>query len=247
MQLPGPIFDVILKACADRIDTRHQTPAELVAALREARREVDWEETTGRSKKTPPPPPAPSKIPPPPGKMPPAKAAPPPRAAPPAYAAQPAVVVSDPHKTEPRPPVLVVQSLANPEIVAAGRRVRLLGAGASFVHSPARLRVTVLPHVGLGSRMHVKGLNCFVTKSGSRPSSAVDIWADCDLQLTASDRAVLDTIQVHFGVVKEDVRTFQMQSGVLTVPLAVAPVSLVLDYGPGREIVLVYQRRRSAA
>jgi len=86
-----------------------------------------------------------------------------------------------------------------------------------------------------------------VTKSGSRPSSAVDIWADCDLQLTASDRAVLDTIQVHFGVVKEDVRTFQMQSGVLTVPLAVAPVSLVLDYGPGREIVLVYQRRRSAA
>lgn len=151
-------------------------------------------------------------------------------------------------------PVLVVQSLANPEMVAAGRRLRLvevprevvLGAGAGFVHSPARIRATLLPQMASDMRLHVKGLNCFTAKNGSRPSSAVDLWEDCDLELTAPDRSKLDLAQVHFGKVEDHARTFTLQAGVLRVPLAVAPLTLVLDYGPGREIILLYQKRGNA-
>ena len=214
--LPQAIRDVLTKACRDDVAKRFASADHLVMALREARRDIEWEESTARGHRA--------------GKGPDAPSA-------------------------PATPALVVQSLRNPEILAAGRRVRLvevphevvLGAGASFVQSPGRLRITVLPHAGMGSRLHVKGLNCFVAKGGGRSSSAVDVWADTQLELCGSDRVKLDLVQVHFGKIQDHVRTFRLESGALTVPLTVAPVSLVLDYGPGREIVLLYQKRRSSA
>src|SRR5688572_9319997 len=80
-------------------------------------------------------------------------------------------------------PILTLHNLSDTEIVAAGRRVRIvpcveqvdLGGENDAIQGPGRIRLTVLPDSDGNIRLHVRGLNCFVCKAGSRPSSAVDI------------------------------------------------------------------------
>ncbi len=217
MALDEPVREVIRHACRDDVGARIATPLALIEALVEANAAVQNDDTAQELD---------------------------------ALVDAGAVEIIDASV-----PVLVVQSTRSPEMLAAGRRVRLievpqevvLGAGAGFVQSPARLRITLLPQAGEGARLHVKGLNCFVAKNAGRPSSAADLWEGCDLELCAPNRATIDRMQVLFGRLEGDARSFALQSCRIEVPLRVSRTSVALDYGPGREIVLLYQAPRNGS
>ncbi|MBI3182451.1 MAG: serine/threonine protein kinase [Myxococcales bacterium] len=147
-------------------------------------------------------------------------------------------------------PVLVLEGMSDPEVVAAGRRVRLLATSAPLdlggddqgaVLSPARLRLTFLPGAAREARVHVKGLNCFVVREGGRPSSAVEMSQDGLLELRSAGKVRLDAVRCMFGTRGDgQLRLFPLSGVTLAVPLGKAPRSMLMDFGPGRELVLVY-------
>jgi serine/threonine protein kinase len=156
--------------------------------------------------------------------------------------------------TEISPAVLVLASFTDHEVVAAGRRVHLLptkefidigGEDDKLVPSKARVRVTFLPTpIGKSARIHIKGLNCFVAKGGGRASSATDLSEDSDLEMKLPGTERLDAVRCRFGVLGDGgVRVFPVANVSLGVPLAQASHSVLLDFGPGRELVLVYSIR----
>ncbi|HVE85215.1 MAG TPA: hypothetical protein VND93_20325, partial [Myxococcales bacterium] len=165
-----------------------------------------------------------------------------------------------PPPAEPPPPprprasgaVLRVSNVSEPQILAAGRRVALVpspgtvdvGGDASPVASPARVRLTFVPGLGQTLRLHVKGLNCFVAKDGGRPTSAVEVGKDALLHLQVPAQ-VLDSVRCQFAR-SGDPTAFQFPvAGVtLAVPLEQAACAVLLDFGPGRELALVYSRPR---
>jgi eukaryotic-like serine/threonine-protein kinase len=147
--------------------------------------------------------------------------------------------------------VLVIDSTDDTEILVAGRRLRLvpiveqLDLGGlekdSPVRSAARLRLTLLPDAGRGVRLHVKGLNCFVSRTGERPSAGVSLDQDADLELHAPDRKRLDVVRCVFGA-PGDAGARALALGAVT--LAVAPrvqPAILLDFGPGRELALLHR------
>jgi eukaryotic-like serine/threonine-protein kinase len=142
--------------------------------------------------------------------------------------------------------VLTLDSFASPEIIVGGRRIRsietgaelVLGADAGLVGSPAKVRVTSQAH---GGHLHVKGLNCFVTRDNGRPSSGVDVDHDLELVLISPAREQLDRVSVHLGSFDGGVRTFALQGAALAVPLRIASFAALFDFGPGREMILLYR------
>jgi eukaryotic-like serine/threonine-protein kinase len=143
--------------------------------------------------------------------------------------------------------LLTVDSFATTEIVVGGRRIRsiqcgaelVLGAEAGIVATPAKVRVTSQTH---GGHLHVKGLNCFVTRDAGRPSSGVDVDHDLELVLISPSREQLDRVYVHLGSFDGNGRTFALHDGTaLAVPLRLAAWAALLDFGPGRETVLLYR------
>jgi serine/threonine-protein kinase len=148
-------------------------------------------------------------------------------------------------------PVLVLDRLAESgEIVAAGRRLRVVplgetidigGPDGALVRSPARLRLTLLPDAGRGVRLHVKGLNCFVSKLGDRPTAGVAIVEDEDLELCAPDRKRLDVLRCVFGSESAGgARTYPLGAVTLAVAASILP-AILLDLGPGRELALLHR------
>jgi eukaryotic-like serine/threonine-protein kinase len=150
--------------------------------------------------------------------------------------------------------VLRVSTLSQPEILAGGRRVALvpssgmieLGGEASAVASPARVRLTFVPGPSQALRLHVKGLNCFVAKDGGRPTSAVEVQKDLLLHLQVPEvpPRTLDSVRCQFARPGDPTAfQFPLSAGVtLAVPLEQAACAVLLDFGPGRELALVYSR-----
>ena len=146
-------------------------------------------------------------------------------------------------------PVLFLSPSTDSEIVAAGRRVRIvpavdsldLGGPTDPIQAPARIRLTLLPHEGGAMRLHVKGLSCFVARAGARPSGAVAIESDAELELISPARVRLDVVRCVFGSQGKEARLFPLAGATLAVPTAESPRVVLLDFGPGRELVLVHQ------
>jgi serine/threonine-protein kinase len=155
------------------------------------------------------------------------------------------------HRAGASPAVLVLDRLAESgEIIAAGRRLRLQpldetldvgGAQGTLLRGQARLRLTLLPDAGRGVRLHVKGLNCFVSKAGDRPTAGVAIVEDEDLELHAPDRKRLDVLRCIFGAESTGgTRTYPLGAVTLAVAPAILP-AIILDLGPGRELALLHR------
>src|SRR5262249_50541012 len=153
---------------------------------------------------------------------------------------------------------LVVDPDGKDEVLVGGRRMRLvsiasgqqldLGGDGPWVRSPARFRVTITPSMTTAPRLNVKGLNCFVVKSGARPSTALDVEADMVVDLIAPDRRTLDGVRCSVGRQGDGNRLYDLGPVTIAVPAAAAAV--MLDLGPGRELALLHRgapprRRRS--
>jgi len=143
--------------------------------------------------------------------------------------------------------VLTVDSFASPEIVVGGRRIRSIGVGgevtiggeAGIVGTQARIRVT--PRELGDVRLHVKGLNCFVVRDGGRPSIGIDVDRDTEVMLMSPARELLERVAMHLGAYDGSARTFQLHGAALAVPIRLAQWSALLDFGPGRETILLYR------
>ncbi|HVE85510.1 MAG TPA: hypothetical protein VND93_21800, partial [Myxococcales bacterium] len=149
---------------------------------------------------------------------------------------------------------LRVSNLSQPELLAGGRRVALvptggvvdLGGEGSAVASAARARFTFVPGPSQTLRLHVKGLNCFVAKEGGRPTSAVEVHKDMLLHLQVPEvpPRTLDSVRCQFARTGDPTAfQFPLGAGVtLAVPLEQAACAVLLDFGPGREMALLYSR-----
>jgi eukaryotic-like serine/threonine-protein kinase len=144
------------------------------------------------------------------------------------------------------------------EVMVAGRRLRLvaltgglpldLGGDGPYLRSPARFRVTITQSLSTAPRVHIKGLNCFVLRAGGRPSTAIDLDADADVDLIAADRRALDSVRCSVG--RPDApaagrRLFDV--GVVTIAVPAVASAVLFDLGPGRDLALLHHggdRRR---
>jgi serine/threonine-protein kinase len=146
-------------------------------------------------------------------------------------------------------PALLVDPDGKDEVLVAGRRMRLVALGGSeqldlggdspWLRSPARFRVTITPSKTSAPRVNVKGLNCFVVKPGARPSTAIDVEADLDVDLIAPDRRTLDKVRCSVGRPGGGSRLYDLGDTSIAVPAIAGAV--MLDLGPGRELALLHR------
>ena len=115
-----------------------------------------------------------------------------------------------------------------------------LGSDAWPLSSPAHLRLTLLPSTGPMPRINLKGLNCFVARAGKRPAAAVDLESDAELELISAERKVLERVRCLFGQPSQDGLVYKVEGLSLTVTGSTHE-AVLLDLGPGRELVLVYR------
>ncbi len=151
-------------------------------------------------------------------------------------------------------PALRVDLAGDAEVLVAGRRLRMipmstetidLGGDGPHVRSAARFRLTRMPSSGAGVRLNLRGLNCFVARSGGRPSTALDIDADVEVHLLAPDRRALDDLRCTLGRAGDDAWLFDV--GAVSVAVPDGAGIAVLDLGPGRELFLLHRGQQVAA
>jgi serine/threonine-protein kinase len=219
---------VIRRACRDDVDARFASVDELIEALRGAVKEHDPDEIiTDRLRPVPTPPVL-------------AVLAPPPVA--------PAGTPLEAEAAAARP--LLVDPQGDGEVLVGGRRLRIvamtagtgldIGGDGPWLKSPARFRITITPSQSSTPRLNVKGLNCFVSRSGARPSTAVDVDSDTDVSLMSPDRRPLDGVRCTLGRAGEAGRLYDLGHVTLAVPAEARAV--LLDLGPGRELALLHRR-----
>jgi serine/threonine-protein kinase len=145
---------------------------------------------------------------------------------------------------------LVLERLIEGQVVAAGRRVRLVGVfGATqqidLESRPLRFRITLLPSAGSagGLRLHLKGLNCFLARQGARPSGAVDADRDGVIDLKSNDRKRAGTLRLDFGEAEPgtSARLFSVGDSLMEVPLEESQAAVLLDFGAARDLVLLFR------
>ncbi|MGQ0508372.1 MAG: serine/threonine-protein kinase [Myxococcaceae bacterium] len=160
--------------------------------------------------------------------------------------------MTDPHVLTPQAPAQILSTLSVSELLVGGRVVRLVAISprgtelggeedSAVVPSAARVRVTLMPAGEGKMRLHIKGLNCFVSRGGNRPTNAVDLTDDTHLQLRSPGKETLDAVRCCFGAPgPADVRVFPVGSQRVGMPAELASHAVLLDFGPGREAALAY-------
>jgi hypothetical protein len=136
-------------------------------------------------------------------------------------------------------------------VPAHGRHARIVEtherldlAMSSDEGHPVRFRLTFLPGAGAQFHVNLKGLNCFVVRSGSTPTPAVVIAGGSDgyAELVSPRREPLCKVAWNFGNLRADARVFSTQGGELVVAFPRGMVALALDLGPGRDLIVVCRR-----
>ncbi len=186
----------------------------------------------------------------------------PPPPMPPLMVVAPLAVAPLPPSPSPSPPEpkrtapahLVVDPSGQDEILVGGRRMRLvamridqqldLGGDGPWLRSPARFRVTITPSKTAAPRVNMRGLNCFVVQTGARPSTAIDVEADMDVDLIAPDRSTLDNVRCSVGRAGDGSRLYDL--GPVTIAVPAAAGAVMLDFGPGRELALLHRGAAAA-
>mgnify|MGYP001584096301 FL=1 len=162
--------------------------------------------------------------------------------------AMPTAVPEEPPAAPTTAPILFVEAAGEGEVLVAGRRMRLipmmtdqldLGGEGALLESPARFRITMTPSAGEMPRFNVKGLNCFVSRIGARPTTAVDVEIDMDLSLLAHDRRELDSMRCMLGESDGNHRRYDLGTVILAVPNSQGLA--LLDLGPGRALGLLHR------
>jgi serine/threonine protein kinase len=158
--------------------------------------------------------------------------------------------VENPRRREPGP--LVTPCEASQTV--GSRRVRVvevyenLELAIAVDGAEVRFRVSILPEIGRSFRIHIKGLNCFVSRSdaasASRPTPAITAREDGRVCFVSTARKWLAQVSFAFGQAAPDGsgHVVPMAGTDLVVPAAGVKFALGLDLGPEREIIVMCKR-----
>lgn len=119
-------------------------------------------------------------------------------------------------------------------------------ADVTCAQDAARLRVTFVP-MGDGFCVHVKGLTCFVARSGSRPSSAVQFESDGRCDLVMPNRRPAGSMLVSMGKPAAGHRVFTLGTESIALSMDECLQSVMLDFGADNDCLLVYRPSRASA
>jgi serine/threonine protein kinase len=108
-----------------------------------------------------------------------------------------------------------------------------------------RLRFTVMPEIDGRRPVHVKGLTCFVSRRGGRPTAAVLLEHDGDFDLVSPRSHINAGGRLSRGSPAAGHTVFQV--GAETIALAVDDCvdPLLIDFGPGADCHIIYAARRA--
>jgi serine/threonine-protein kinase len=109
-----------------------------------------------------------------------------------------------------------------------------------------RVRVTMLPGPAGSTTLNIKGLTCFVSKKGGRPTPATSVSAqtspDGSLELVSTGRQVLGEITWSFGQAQPQGRVFLVDGRTLLIPYSEAQQAVALMLSHGQDVVVMCRR-----
>jgi serine/threonine protein kinase len=108
----------------------------------------------------------------------------------------------------------------------------------------ARVRVSFVPSSAERPALHIKGVNCFVTVAGRRPSSALTLEVPAAVDLLSPRGERLAGVDVSFATAGPSKNILTLGGQCLVVPADECGQLVALDFGVGRTCALVYEKRR---
>jgi serine/threonine protein kinase len=127
----------------------------------------------------------------------------------------------------------------------AGRVIRFVKVADSVdvEADKIRLRVAFVPVAGDKIGLHVKGLNCFVSLAGRRPSSAVTFDGNATLEFISAGGEQLGRAEASFAAAGLTRTVVSVDRQSLAVPSEDCRNLVALDFGPGLTCPLLCEPR----
>jgi eukaryotic-like serine/threonine-protein kinase len=106
--------------------------------------------------------------------------------------------------------------------------------------TPVRVRVTMLP--GSSQKLNVKGLSCFVSRRGQRPTPALTVSEDGSADLVSAARQMLGELTWSFGQAGPNGRLFVVDGRQLLVPYTEGQQVIALMLSRGSDVIVMCRR-----
>lgn len=138
--------------------------------------------------------------------------------------------------------------LSDTPVHVASRRVHfvLVTNNVADLVGPAGMKIRVTLILGpTGRVVHVKGLSCFVSLLGGRPSPAVQLDRSGDIALVTPRAQEIGHLRVATGSTLASQWAFPLGDDLLGVAIEDCSDPILFDFGPGSDAYLVYTRGRT--
>jgi serine/threonine protein kinase len=109
----------------------------------------------------------------------------------------------------------------------------------------ARLRFTVMPPIDGRRPVHVKGLSCFVSRRGGRPTAAVLLDHDGDFDVVSPRSQIIAGGRLSRGSPAAGHTVFQVGSETIALATDDCVDPLLIDFGPGADCHIIYAAQRT--
>jgi serine/threonine-protein kinase len=175
----------------------------------------------------------------------------PPEAAPPtAFVSPPPAVVQAWMMTAPAPSGMPYRlQLSDVPLQVGDRRVHFLmiakSTGDLVGTQNMKVRVTLLPNPTGTRVVHLKGLTCFVSPLGGRPSPAVQLDKAGDVALVSPRGQEIGHVRVTTGAPGLGQTVFALGTEQVTIGFEDCADPILFDFGPGSDAYFVYTRGRT--
>ena len=117
-------------------------------------------------------------------------------------------------------------------------------ADLAGVHG-TKLRASLLPTPGGARTVHVKGLTCFVSPAGGRPSGAVTVHQSSDLALVTPRAQEIGHLRVVQGTADGAQMVFTVGNERVAIAIEDCADPILFDFGPGADAYFVYTQGRT--
>jgi serine/threonine-protein kinase len=142
---------------------------------------------------------------------------------------------------EPAAPVALDPS--HPTTQVGDRIVRFVvtssGSAEVQVSDRVGLRMTLLGAHGEPGWIHLKGLGCFISRPGGRPSLAVHSQRDESYELLSTDRRIVAHVRLRIGIRDAGYHRFELANQQFVIDAHRYSRAIALDFGPGTSCVFI--------
>jgi len=152
------------------------------------------------------------------------------------------VTVIDMRPSEPPHPPVSLDADTTPRVIG-DRAVEVVSTAPGFadltIGPTSRIRVRFLDDGTGAGKVHVKGLNCFVTRAGGRPTIAIQVDRACSAELVSADHRILGQLSLRFAREDGDFFDFQLANQHFALRRDRYDRAVAFDAGPGGACVFV--------